>query len=76
MFALKSGHLVRQFQMHSASSPTKRCLPSVAQWALPLQPTPVACTLSGNTELALVGHIAVGLGTLTMFILNAVLNWR
>lgn len=56
----RSGLLVLQFQVHSAA-PTKRGLPSVAYGELPLQLAAEVRTLFDDTELVLVGLVAVGL---------------
>lgn len=48
----------------NALHPRNGSLPSIAYRELPLQLTPVACTVFSDTELALVRHVAVGLGVL------------
>lgn len=42
---------------------------------LNLQFTPGVCTPFGDTEVALVRHVAIGLGVLIIFLLNTVGNW-
>lgn len=48
----------------NALHPRNGSLPSIAYRELPLQLTPVVCTVFSDTELALVRHVAVGLGVL------------
>lgn len=61
--------------MHSVAF-TKQGPPNVPYRELPLQLMAVVRILLGNTELTLVGYVAVGLGILCDVSFSGVVNWR